>query len=401
MKVGCSVVKIKTKTALHILLLPSSYPTSSAPVRGVFVQQQAVALRRIGVKVGVIYPYFRSLRDFNIAALSDNHFQINFDEEEGIPTYRFCGWNIPRLRLEPLLWKMQVKRLFKSYVGEYGMPDLIHAHNILWGGFSAMAIGEQTGLPFVVTEHTSSFARGLIQPWQERFIKQVISKSDCLLTVSSKLADQMQTHTKDKKIEVVPNVVDKDYFTPPSKQRDAHLFRILTVALLTPVKGIDVLLKAFAQAFDPNDNVLLEIGGDGIHRKELEKLTAKLHLENRVRFLGLLSREQVLEAMRRSNISVLPSYVETFGVVLIEAMATGLPVVATRCGGPEDIVAPETGWLIEPGNVEELAAVLKNAYLDYHEIKKKESYIRDYAVNHFSGEKIASTLLKHYNNVLK
>jgi hypothetical protein len=54
-----------------------------------------------------------------------------------------------------------------------------------------------------------------------------------------------------------------------------------------------------------------------------------------------------------------------------------------------------------PGNVEELAAVLKNAYLDYHEIKKKESYIRDYAVNHFSGEKIASTLLKHYNNVLK
>jgi glycosyltransferase involved in cell wall biosynthesis len=82
-------------------------------------------------------------------------------------------------------------------------------------------------------------------------------------------------------------------------------------------------------------------------------------------------------------------------------MATGLPVVATRCGGPEDIVAPETGWLIEPGNVEELAAVLKNAYLDYHEIKKKESYIRDYAVNHFSGEKIASTLLKHYNNVLK
>jgi hypothetical protein len=155
MKVGCSVVKIKTKTALHILLLPSSYPTSSAPVRGVFVQQQAVALRRIGVKVGVIYPYFRSLRDFNIAALSDNHFQINFDEEEGIPTYRFCGWNIPRLRLEPFLWKRRVKRLYESYVDKNGIPDLLHAHNILWGGFSAMEIGEQTGLPFVVTEHTS------------------------------------------------------------------------------------------------------------------------------------------------------------------------------------------------------------------------------------------------------
>jgi glycosyltransferase involved in cell wall biosynthesis len=392
---------ISNKPDLHVLLLPSSYPSRPSPVRGVFVQQQAEALHRIGVKVGVIYPYFRTLHDLNISAISDNHFQISFDREKGVPTYRFWGWNIPRLRLEPLLWKMQVKRLFKSYVGEYGMPDLIHAHNILWGGFSAMAIGEQTGLPFVVTEHTSSFARGLIQPWQERFIKQVISKSDCLLTVSNKLADQIQTYTKDKKIGIVPNVVDTDYFTPSTGQRKEHPFRILTVALLTPVKGIDVLLNAFAQAFDRAENVLLEIGGDGIQRKELQELTKKLHLEKQVRFLGLLSREQVRSAMRRSNIFVLPSHVETFGVVLIEAMATGLPVVATRCGGPEDIVAPETGWLIEPGNVEELAAVLKNAYLDYHEIKKKESYIRDYAVNHFSGEKIASTLLKHYNNVLK
>lgn len=400
MKVGCSVVKIKTKTALHILLLPSSYPTSSAPVRGVFVQQQAVALRRIGVKVGVIYPYFRSLRDFNIAALSDNHFQINFDEEEGIPTYRFCGWNIPRLRLEPFLWKRRVKRLYESYVDKNGIPDLLHAHNILWGGFSAMEIGEQTGLPFVVTEHTSSFARGLIQPWQKQFIKQVISKADCLLTVSNKLADQIQTYTKDKKIGIVPNVVDTDYFTPSTGQRKEHPFRILTVALLTPVKGIDVLLNAFAQAFDRAENVLLEIGGDGIQRKELQELTKKLHLEKQVRFLGLLSREQVRSAMRRSNIFVLPSHVETFGVVLIEAMATGLPVIATRCGGPEDIVASETGWLIEPGSVEELAAVLKNAYLDYQEIKTKESSIRDYAVAHFSGEMIASTLLKHYNNVL-
>lgn len=150
---------ISNKPDLHVLLLPSSYPSRPSPVRGVFVQQQAEALHRIGVKVGVIYPYFRTLHDLNISAISDNHFQISFDREKGVPTYRFWGWNILRLRLEPLLWKMQVKRLFKSYVGEYGMPDLIHAHNILWGGFSAMAIGEQTGLPFVVTEHTSSFAR--------------------------------------------------------------------------------------------------------------------------------------------------------------------------------------------------------------------------------------------------
>jgi glycosyltransferase involved in cell wall biosynthesis len=389
------------KQTLHILLLPSSYPTRPRPVRGIFVQQQAEALHRAGVKVGVIYPYFRSMRDLGVSALPDNHFQISFDQENGIPTYRFCGWNIPRLRIEPVLWKTQAKRLFNRYINQFGKPDLIHAHNILWGGVSAMEIAEQMDLPLIVTEHTSSFARGLIQSWQEPFICQVIKKTDCLLTVSGKLAEQMQTYAKDRDIGVVPNVVDTEYFIPPSIPRAKRPFRILTVALLTPVKGIDILLRAFAKAFDHQENVLLEIGGDGTQRKELEGLAAKLHLENQVRFLGLLSREQVREAMWRSNIFVLPSYVETFGVVLIEAMATGLPVVATKCGGPEDIINSKAGWLIETGDADDLADVLRNAYLNYQDIKKQESYIRQYVINNFSGEVTAGKLLKHYHHVLE
>lgn len=388
------------KQNLHVLLLPSSYPSRPRPVKGIFVQQQAEALHRNGVKVGVIYPDFRSMRDLGSSALLDNHFQINFNQENGIPTYRFCGWNIPRLRLEPFLLKTQAKRLFNRYINQFGKPDLIHAHNILWGGVAAMKIAEQMDLPFVVTEHSSSFARDMIRSWQEPFIYQVVNKADCLLTVSSRLADWVQRYTK-RNIGVVPNVVDTDYFIPPSIPRDNRPFRILTVALLTPVKGIDVLLRAFAQAFDRQENVLLEIGGDGTQRKELETLAAKLHLENQVKFLGLLSRDEVREAMWRSNIFVLPSYFETFGVVLIEAMGTGLSVIATRCGGPEDIIVPEVGRLIETGDVEELAAALRDAYLNYHEIEKKESYIRNYAVTHFSGEMVASTLLKHYNNVLE
>jgi len=399
--VNREVINPLAKPNLHVLFLPSSYPTRPSPIKGIFVQQQAEALRKFGVKVGVIYPNFRSLREINISALFDNHFQTSFDQENDIPTYCFCGWNIPRLRLEPFLWERQAKRLFKSYICEFGIPDLIHAHNTLWGGFSAMTIAEQMDLPFIITEHNSSFARVLIRSWQKPFIRRVISKANCLLTVSRKLADQMQTYAKGRKIEVVHNVVNAEYFTPPPLQRVDRPFRILTVALLTPVKGIDILLKAFAQAFNRKENVLLEIGGDGTQRKELEELTVKLRIENQVRFLGLISREQVREAMWRSNIFVLPSYVETFGVVLIEAMATGLPVIATRCGGPEDIVEPETGWLIEPGDVQELAVVLRNTYLNYHKIKKMESYTRNYAVNHFSREMIASKLFKHYNNVLK
>lgn len=389
-----------TKPALHVLLLPSSYPTRSHPVSGVFVQQQAEALFRAGVKVGVIYPDFRSMRDIDVAALPDNHFQISFSQENGVPTYAFCGWNIPRLRLEPFLWRKQASRLFKRYTDQFGKPDLIHAHNILWGGVSAMSIAEQAGLPFIVTEHTSSFACGLIRSWQEQFIYQVMKEADCLWTVSGKLAEQVQKYAMGRKIEVVPNMVDTEYFIRPSVPRTNCPFRILTVAMLSHVKGIDVLLRAFARAFDRTENIILEIGGDGEQKEDLHKLAKMLHLENQVRFLGLLSREQVRSAMWRANVFALPSYVETFGVVLIEAMATGLPVVSTRCGGPEDIIDPKVGWLIKPGDVEELAAVLRNTYVSYHEIEKKESDIRNYAVTHFSGEMIAGTLLKHYQNIL-
>lgn len=389
------------KPNLHVLLAPSAYPTRSHPVKGTFVQQQAAAVRRSGVKVGVIYPDFRSIRDLRVWALPDNHFQIGFAQEYGIPIYRFCGWNIPRLRLEPFLWRLEAKRLFKRYLKQYGKPDLIHAHNVLWGGVAAMAIAEETDIPFMVTEHASSFARGLIRSWQAPFLRQVMNKADCLLAVSAKLAEQMQPYGEGKKVSVLPNAVDTEFFVPPSVQRNDRPFRVLTVALLTPVKGIDVLLRAFAQAFSHHENVVLEVGGDGKQKKYLQQLAKDLNIENQVQFLGLLSRAQVRDAMWRANIFVLPSYVETFGVVLIEAMATGLPVIAARCGGPEDIIEPGVGWLVSPGDAEQLAVALTNAYASYRKIKSEEPYIRNYTVNHFSGGMIAGALLKHYHDILE
>jgi glycosyltransferase involved in cell wall biosynthesis len=99
----------------------------------------------------------------------------------------------------------------------------------------------------------------------------------------------------------------------------------------------------------------LVIGGDGNELPKLKETAMRLGLSSRCRFLGMLTRVQVREALRSADVFVLPSLGETFGIVLGEAMACGKPVISTRCGGPEFVVTQETGLLVEPADPQGLA----------------------------------------------
>ncbi len=383
----------------HVLVLPSWYPTPEAPLNGIFFKEQALALRKAGSKVGVVYPEFRSLRTFSLEGILKNRFQVRFFEEEGIPTYRFCGWNLPRLRVGPRLWVCLVLRLFERYVRKFGMPDLVHAHSVLWGGVAAMQICRQHGTPYVITEHSSHYARGLIQDWQEPHIRNSLMQASAILAVGSGLMNHLSQYAPEKKITLVPNMVDTDFFTLPRWPRSESPFRLLTVALLTPNKGIDLLIRAFAEVLKVHPDAYLEIGGDGPQRGELESLAVTLGVADKVCFLGMLSREGVRDAMWRANAFVLPSYVETFGVVLIEALATGLPVIATRSGGPEDFISPMVGLLINPGNINELRQGL--CYLLAKRGFFAEKVMRQYVTNRYGEKAIAETLLGLYKGIGK
>jgi glycosyltransferase involved in cell wall biosynthesis len=384
----------------HILILPSWYPTLTCPIRGTFIREQVMALGRAGIKVGVIYPDFRSLREFKITALADNYFQTSISMDRGVPIYRYHGWNISRLKLEPCLWKRQAKRLFCRYTAKHGIPDLIHAHGILWGGVSAAEIAASENIPYLITEHASNYAQGMISSWQEPYIRRTVKTAAKVMAVSKALADKLMPYTEGKRIEVLPNMVDTGYFILPPVQRKINPFRFLTVARLTPKKGVDLLIRAFARAFSQEQDVFLDIGGDGEQRPELEALVKDLRIQDRVNFLGELSLEQVRESMWHANAFVLPSYVETFGVVLIEAMATGLAAIATSCGGPDEFINSDTGRLVKPGDVEELSDALKNIYEHRFELDRRESGIRDYIVNNYSDTVIVERLLGFYNQVL-
>ena len=387
---------------MHVLVLPSWYPTRYQPLGGIFFKEQAVAVQRAGARVGVIYPDFRGVRTLAQGKLRQPYFGIQTTDEGGIPTVRSYHWAIPKLpRLARRRWVEQAYKLFRRYTERFGMPDLVHAHSALWAGVAAASLKERCGVPYVLTEHSSAYARDLVKLQEVTYVQTAFREAGCAVAVSEALAANVKRYVGAAvdDITVIPNMVDTDFFTLPSEPQTDHPFRFLVVAFLTANKGIDVLIRAFAQVQKRHPDVLLEVGGDGEQRGELEALAASLGVQANVRFLGALSRTQVRDAMQQANCFVLPSYVETFGIVLVEAMTTGLPVVATRCGGPEGFVTPEVGRLVEPGEVGQLAEALEAVYLDPAQYTAAGS--RAFAVGRFHSEAVADKLLDVYDRVVR
>ena len=118
-------------------------------------------------------------------------------------------------------------------------------------------------------------------------------------------------------------------------------------------------------------------------------MARRLGVGSRVRFLGQLSRVEVRDAMWRANAFVLASRLETFGVVLIEALATGLPVISTGCGGPEDIIVPEVGVLLAPGDEQGLADAMVAVGSSE---RFKPEVLRAYAAQRFGYETVGRSL---------
>lgn len=388
---------------LHVLFIPSWYPTPYNPIRGVFFKQQAVALQDAGVKVGVVYPDLRRWHEISSRAWRENHFQTSRVVEDGILTYRFHGWNPPWGRLRAWCWIWLARYLARTYIKVEGRPDILHAQSILFGGVAAQQVGRDFKIPYVITKHSSTYLSHSLPRWQVPYVAAALKDARRLLSVSSALTRQTLAYAEGQTAHIVPNMVDTHFFTPPPTPRrwsETEVFRFVTVALFNPEKGLDVLLRAFAAAFAGHPLVTLELGGDGAAAGQLKALAQELHIAEQVSFLGLLSREQVRDALWRAHAFVLPSHIETFGVVLIEALATGLPVIATRCGGPEDFVTPDVGLLIPPNDVPALAQALRTMVAEYPQYRERASAIRAYAENRFSKDTVTRLLLEHYTAVL-
>jgi glycosyltransferase involved in cell wall biosynthesis len=380
----------------HVLVLPSWVGSPECPLSDVFFREQAIGLQNQGVRVAYACVGQRSLRKLSPGKLRETHFQVTCGAEDGLWTLRQHAWN-PLIQLRPggLAWAWLCERLVRRYIRTAGRPDIIHAHCVFWAGHAAARIRRQYGIPFVLTEHSSAFPLGQVQGRKASDAARILLEAGRVLGVSSYLGKRLREFAPGGRISCVPNYIDTEFFSP-RRESAGRPYAYVAVCNLVPLKRVDLLLRAFSRVCLAGHDAQLEIAGDGPDRRPLEELAAALHIAGRVRFLGEIGREGVRDAIGRAGALVLASTVETFGVVLIEALAMGVPVVSTDSGGPRDIVTPETGILVGEDTPEGLAAGMTEVFRRTY----RSDAIRRYAERKFSPAAVANQLIDIYSEVL-
>lgn len=286
------------------------------------------------------------------------------------------------------------KKVFKNKSER--QPDIIHAHFTEMGVYAA-SLSKKYDLPYVLTEHSSDIN---LKHYNQTILRRgriAYSNANKIIAVSNGLARSIKNNFGYDSI-VVPNIIDTEVFSRCTSYSHEG-FHIATTALFSERKRIDRLIIAISELRSRCPDIYLHIVGDGPIKDKLISIASDYGVSDRVYFHGKLSREETAEVYSEVDCFALVSARETFGVVYVEAIAAGLPVIATICGGPEDFVSDFNGLLVDVDNQNQLEEAILSMYSNvgrYNRIQLKE-----WASKHYSPASIAKQLSDIYTSVIR
>lgn len=378
---------------MHVMFIPSWYHNKRNPVHGSFFKEQAIALKERGIKITIAY---NEIWPLTLAFKVKEKIGLNYSVEEGLKTYRYKNFNY--LPKNPMMFKVfnrRLEKLYKEVVKKEGKVDLIHCQSSFWAGISANYISKKYNIPLIITEHSSLEKAIYIKESYKPLIKESYLEADELIAVGNGLKKEISKFCGRKDIKVIHNLIPiENFYISKNKNKN---FTFFSLAFLEGEKGMDTLIRSYAKYLKETDSKLL-IGGDGSQKDFLIKLCEELEIKNQVEFLGALSRKEVSHYMSICDSFVLASRYETFGVVYIEALASGKPIIGTYNGGAEDIINSKNGLIVKVDDVDELGNAMK--YIMENSNFYNAEDIRIDCIEKFSKEKITNEILEIYNLVL-
>lgn len=336
---------------MHILMLPSWYPASEGSSHGSFFREQAEALAEAGHRVGVIALEGISVTDARaLSALKVNVYSVTEGKANApLQVLRCIG-----LRPIPMAHALNVRalarrweKLFDAYVREHGAPEVLHAHAMNPGGVAAARISRRYGIPYVVTEHRadSAFAE-LSSAGLARELRRVAASASARIAVSPAFAEGLTAAYGEKPWMAIPNLLPGQFENQEILPREDSPFVFGHVSDLHPHKRVTLLIEAFADAFGSDPTVKLRIAGHSSYAEAHKNQVNELGLRN-VDFVGAVSRSEIAAEFSNYHAFVMPSAAESFGVVFWEALACGVPIIASATDGGRYAVREDTGLLVD------------------------------------------------------
>ena len=372
-----------------VLLLTFWYPDEKQPVKGVFILEHARAIKALGCDV---YIFAVKINDGK-RLLKRNH--EYFIDSFGIPNYvvtiesalyKFIYANIPLL-------VALVIRTFYRYIQPHFQPDIIHSNILSPCAIAGHFLSKKLKKPHIITEHWSKLDKFFRLNLFSRLGVLAYNRSASITVVSDWLRHKMIKYVDDpEKITIIPNVIDSVFSF--KSRRKSDVINFVAVASWKPPKRIDLILESMNEfAGTTNKPVIFHIIGEGVLLDS--GLTDKNLFSFEIVKHGFLPKPEVSEIMQQSDYFIHCSEVETFSVVIAEALCTGLPVLASKVGAIPELINDNNGLLCDNTSESWRDGISRITSRQFDSRKISED-----AIEKFSILKIGRQFLDVYNSAI-
>lgn len=385
---------------MKVFVIPTWHPTPTKPLWCNWILPHIAMLRESGVETYVLQlgldgetmpeatdPWRQPIR-----LLNDRHLYVPVPNT----TKRYQR---SRFFYGALLRKyaVRMREVYRMAVEQWGKPDILHAHVSLPGGYLAAGLGQEFSIPVIVQEHYSGFESDARFPWRTGcFVREMGRQIQGFYAVSKGYASRIARTGLLRVNGVLPNPVDTDLFAPTSA-RSGGSFRIITTGNLGAIKGTDILFEALRML--PDDlHWFARLFGEMGDRNGFSRWLDAPGLSDRVSLPGKISQADLVRAYSQSDLFVVSSHSETANVSMLEAMACGVPVVTTCCGGPETLIDESVGLTIKPNDPRSLAEGILQVARDPGRYER--TALRRFVVERYSKPAVAKQVLEVYRRAL-
>ena len=379
---------------MNVLVIPSWYPNGKDMLMGVYHKEFCEALaKRENMNVNMLFIERERLNNPLKYAFMKKDYVI---KENGYQTYVKRMLNVERISFD---WQMKryaktLEKAFKKYLKENPKPDVLHAEVTIPAGYAACLLGKKYHIPVVVTEH-ATYYKDFFNKDNMKYTELVL-KNAYFTSVSKYMLNDLPSYVKKKR--VIPNLVDTESFK--LKKKKIKGLRIAKVCAFRKGKRIEDLLAALKIIIDEYKitDVHLTIVGDGYLKEFYQNKCHELGLDDYVSFVGRKTKSEIAQILNQNNIFVITSSNETFCIPGIEALASDMPVVSTKCFGPEEYIDAKSGKLVEVGNIPEIAQAIVDVYQNINQYDIH--YLRSIA-DRYSAKNVTDIAIEVYQELIR